>query len=80
MTAGEYPPLHRGFHKCTVFPVEHLWNTVRSRRRCQFWQRDLSVRATGDCRRSSPSIVGDLMLGRFPITNEREWCGEFKPR
>ena len=50
--------------------------------RCEFWTtREYEAGRfgmTGVCRRYPPSLPS-MEGGKFPITHDRNWCGEFRP-
>ena len=59
---------------------------------CRFWQQlywepptRSDYREVGECRRSSPTLVGEMRGARagihrrvFPVTEEGDWCGEWE--
>ena len=48
---------------------------------CRWWAPDVYPIAA-DCRRNSPVYVdtGDGNRRRWPVTKERDWCGEHAPK
>jgi hypothetical protein len=47
---------------------------------CEFWYG--SKAGPGHCRRyaPSPSLEGSSHLMGWPLTNGKDWCGEYQPR
>ncbi len=46
---------------------------------CAFWESDTEIDG-GFCRRQPPAVfmVDDEPASTFPVTGERDWCGEFR--
>lgn len=55
---------------------------------CKFWVDDLALDERmgasrfmewGECRVSSPVLVGEGVVGVWPVTRDESWCGEWEP-
>ncbi len=44
--------------------------------KCEWW---VGVEGFGDCRKLPPRILTDV-TSVFPITEDSDWCGEFKEK
>ena len=44
---------------------------------CRWWEKHKgTVPAVGKCRLKPPIYAEDYRIGRWPLTEETDWCGE----
>ena len=45
---------------------------------CEFWDKQ-KQQNYGSCRRNAPIISKEVYYAYWPVTQSKDWCGEFRP-
>ena len=51
---------------------------IRKCELCEFWKAEESGQESGECRRNAPAISHGQGQASWPMTQDREWCGDFR--
>lgn len=51
---------------------------IRKCELCEFWKTEDSDQGSGQCRRNTPVVSLGQGQASWPLTQDREWCGDFR--